>query len=335
MAAPGDEAGRKLIIEPDEGAEPLLDFFSSARRQLLVKQYLFNDGAIVKSLTEAHRRGVEVRVMLNPARGSGERPNDGTFERLEEEGVAVRWTSPRFPVTHEKSAVADGRRTLISTFNLCPKYLAETRDYGLVCEEREVADEVAGCFEADWARGDFVPRNGAGLLWGNVNARPRMAGFIDGARCSLDVQHPKFVDLAILERLVHAASRGVRIRVLSGALHGVRAVDWGRIDTLSSLRILRRCGAQVRRQRRPKPHAKLLVADGASALLGSLNIDRNAFDFRRELGIVLEDERVVDKLQGVFEADWAGASDYDVPDPLVPHADEAGEEPADPGLNHE
>ena len=51
---------------------------------------------------------------------------------------------------------------------------------------------------------------------------------------------------------------------------------------------------------------------------GSMNIDRSAFDLRRELGITTDDPEVVQRLKAVFDTDWESSHHYDPPDPLDP-----------------
>jgi phosphatidylserine/phosphatidylglycerophosphate/cardiolipin synthase-like enzyme len=48
-------------------------------------------------------------------------------------------------------------------------------------------------------------------------------------------------------------------------------------------------------------HAKLIVVDNQHALVGSMNIDRSAFDLRRELGIMTDDPAIVGRLKEVFD----------------------------------
>jgi cardiolipin synthase A/B len=138
--------------------------------------------------------------------------------------------------------------------------------------------QVAAGFDADWQRQSFHSDPQAGLLWSVSNARPLMARFIDRARHSLDIQHPKFVDATIVDRLGAAQERGVHVRVLCGGRHGLS--DYDVLDTFASLRILHRTGIRVHRQKHLKLHAKLMLADARRALLGSMNIDRSAFDLR-------------------------------------------------------
>ena len=94
----------------------------------------------------------------------------------------------------------------------------------------------------------------------------------------------------------------MHVRVLCGGKHGIS--DWDVLDTFSSLRVLKRFGVKVHKQKNLRLHAKLLISDESHALVGSMNIDRSAFDLRRELGTTIKDEAVVQRLIEVFESDW-------------------------------
>jgi phosphatidylserine/phosphatidylglycerophosphate/cardiolipin synthase-like enzyme len=65
-----------------------------------------------------------------------------------------------------------------------------------------------------------------------------------------------------------------------------------------------------------------------------MNIDRSAFDLRRELGIEVDAPAVVARLKETFAADWDAASHYSAPDPLDPTFHELGELPPDPHFVH-
>jgi phosphatidylserine/phosphatidylglycerophosphate/cardiolipin synthase-like enzyme len=321
-----------LIVQPEEGMAPVLDFIAGATTSLWFKQFKFDAPELVEAVLAAHGRGVQVRGMLNATNAENNRYNDATFARFEEAGIPVRWTNPDFVVTHQKTLLADGARALISTFNLSPKYFGETRDLGLVVHVPALVAEIIACFEADWERRPFEPRVPE-LLWGNVNARLKMAAFIDAAEKHLDVYHPKFVDLPILDRLIAARERGVHVRLLCGGKHGIKT--WDLLDTLSSLRALARAGVKVHRTKAFKVHLKLLVADKRRAIVGSMNIHRDAFDRRRELGMFIEERPIVDRLSQLFDRDWEGSHAWEAPDPLKPETHPVDELPHDPGFVHD
>ncbi len=318
---------------PEDGGQAVVDLIASTSKQLLLKQFKLESPAVLDALLEAHGCGVEVRAMLNPHTSGGDRWNDAAFSQLEAAGIAVSWTSDAFPVTHEKSMVFDRESALISTFNLSDKYFTQTRDYGVLTHAPAVVAEVIAGFEADWNRQPFKPDLEVGLVWSNQHSRGQLARIIDMARRSLWIQHPKFVDAVILERIIAARERGVKVHFLCGGKHGIS--DWDIYDTFSSLRIMERFGVKVRRQKHLKLHAKLVLVDDHYAQTGSMNIDRSAFDVRRELGIESDAPDVVERLRQTFESDWDQASPYHAPDPLDPSLHEAGELPADPHFVHD
>lgn len=315
-----ESSAYRLLIQPDHGIDPVLALIESARISLRLKQFTVTDPRIIRALVAAHERKVEVRVLLNPTRPDQTRDNDETFATLERIGVAVQWTNPEFTVTHEKSMVIDEVTALVATFNLAPKYFGETRDYGIITHKLDEVAEIKRCFEADWTRSIFQPGH-TPLVWSNLNARLNMALQMDTAKEHLDIQHPKFCDLLILERIMEAFARGVKVRVLCSGTHGVRA--WDRVETFSSLRMMQKLGIPVHRMKSPKLHAKLVLIDRHTAFTGSMNIHHRAFDERRELGIILNEKSVVHELADTFHRDWEESSRFEVPDPLVfdQHAD--------------
>ncbi len=333
MAKKDADTHHRLIVQPDAGTAPVVELVDGAQKSLRVKQFTLTDSAVMSALINAHKRGVAVRIMLNPHRSSGDRANDESFKALRHAGLQVEWSNPAFAVTHEKSMVIDDATALISTFNLATKYFTETRDYGVVTTNPKQVAQVIECFEADWHRKLFEPDPDSGLLWSSNNSRQIMAWFIDTAEKELIIQHPKFVDATIVERISAARKRGVKVRLLCGGKHGIS--DWDILDTFASLRLLDRFGVKVRRQKHLKLHAKLLIADGERAQVGSMNIDRSAFDLRRELGVVSGDGHIIKGLTKVFERDWRESKPYEAPDPLQPDKHHEGELPHDPHFLHE
>jgi cardiolipin synthase len=325
--------GPRLIVEPDDGLGPVLEFIGSAQTSLLIKQFTFTDESLIDAVIERKRAGVDVRVMLNAARSGGDRANDETYERFSAAGIDVHWANPKFYVTHEKSMVVDERTALVATFNMCLKYFTATRDYGVIIDDPVHVAQIVEVFNADWDHDDWVPTAYEGLLWSNSNSRLHMARFIDTATHRIDVQHPKFVDAVILDHLAAAVGRGVKVHVLCGGRHGISEGDV--LDTFASLRTLRRFGAKVHKQKNLRVHAKLLIVDDERALVGSMNIDRSAFDLRRELGITVTEPAVVARLKAVFEEDWALSHQYSPPDPLDPSTHHEDDFPHDPELVHE
>ena len=298
---------RSLIVLPDDSVRPLADAIGGARKDLLIKMFVFSDPTLLEAVLDAHRRGVEVRVMLNSARRNGEDDNKEVRKALVKAGISVMDSNPAFDMTHEKSMIVDGRTAYVKSLNWETKNLTETRDYAVVTSVPEEVDEVRECFEADWHRRTFSARPDSAMIWCVGNGRQRMGRFIDEAKHSLLVQNERYQDPVIIEHLVRATLRGVKVHIMACAPHKLHADKLG--EGVSGLRLLKDVGAKVHRLKHSKLHAKVLLADHKRAIVGSINFAPGSFDSRRELAIQTDDEKVIDRLLNVVRRDW----DHSVP----------------------
>ena len=139
---------RSLIVMPDDSAKPILDAINGATKSLRVKMFLFSDPSILKAVLDAQRRGVNVRVMLNPARRDGESENKDTHKKLVAAGVKVIDSNPEYDVTHEKSMVVDDVTAFVKSLNWETKNITETRDYAIVTSHAHEVAEVIAMFRS-------------------------------------------------------------------------------------------------------------------------------------------------------------------------------------------
>ncbi|MGA9568371.1 MAG: phospholipase D-like domain-containing protein [Candidatus Korobacteraceae bacterium] len=303
---------RSLIVLPDDSARPILDAINHSSKSLRIKMFLFSDPAVLQAVIAARKRGVSVRVMLNPARRSGESENDETRKLLKSAGVDVLDGNPQFDLTHEKSMVVDDETAFIMSFNWEPKDLTETRDYAVVTSAHHEVAEVMECFDADWSRKPFVSGEHSHLIWCVGNGRERIGRFIDEAKHTLWLQNERYQDPAIIERLVRARERGVKIHVMARAPHKLKKEKL--LEGVGGLRILDDVGVKVHKLKGLKLHAKLLLADNVRGIVGSINLAPGSFDSRRECAIEVRDEDVVGRLHEVTHNDWKNSHPLDLTD---------------------
>jgi len=292
----------RLIVLPDDGADAIIDPIRAARHSLNVRMFLFTDLTLLNAVIAARRRGLNVRVMLNPIRRDGTSDNEFARTALLAAGVSVRDSNKAFAVTHQKSMVIDGRVGFIESLNWETRDLTETRDYAIETTSKAEVAEMVRCFDADWEERPFEPHAGSDLIWCPNNGRQRIADFIDGARKTLWLQNERYQDMVIIERLVRAANRGVRVRIMSRALHKLKKKKL--FEGVSGLRIVHDVGAKVRSLRELKLHGKIMIADDERAIVGSINLSPGSFDDRRELAIETASKPVVERLVETARHDW-------------------------------
>jgi cardiolipin synthase A/B len=303
---------RYLVVMPDDSSRPILEAIEHASKSLRVKMFTFSDPQLLHAVIAAHRRGVQVRIMLNPTRRSGEEENTKSRQMLTDAGVEVLDSSPAFDLTHEKSMVVDDQTAFVMSLNWATKNFTETRDYAVVTSHEHEVCEIIECFESDWQRREFDAGEQSHLIWCTGYGRHRIGQFIDEAKHTLWVQNERYQDSVIIERLVRANRRGVKVHVLARPPHHLKKEKL--VEGVGGLRILDDVGVKVHKLRGLKLHAKLLFADGARAIIGSINLAPGSFDSRRELAIEVRDDEIVDRLHTIVHHDWEHSHPLDLTD---------------------
>ncbi len=303
---------RSLIVMPDDSAKPILEAINGATKSLRIKMFLFSDPSILKAVIDARRRGVDVRIMLNPARRDGESENKETHKKLAAAGIEVIDSNPEYDVTHEKSMVVDDTTAFVNSLNLDTKNLTETRDYAIVTSHAHEVAEIIECFEADWHRKPFKGDEHSHLIWCCGNGRERIAQFIDNAKDSIFLQNERYQDPVIIERLVRAARRGVKVHIMARPPHKLKRGKL--VEEVGGMRTMEDVGIKIHKLKHLKLHAKMLLADHARAIVGSINLAPGSFDSRRELAIEVDDEHVVKRLSKIAKHDWEHSHPIDLTD---------------------
>jgi cardiolipin synthase len=303
---------RTVIILPDDTRKPIVDSIDAAKKSIKIKMFVFSDPDLINAVVAAKARGVNVQVMLNPARRSGEEDNIDTRKALEAAGIEVKDSNPAFGLTHEKSMVIDDELGFIKSLNWATKNLTETRDYAITTNHPHEVNEMVACFVADWDRTEFNPGDKAHMIWCKGNGRDRIAHFIDGAKHTLFVQNERYQDSVIIERLVRAAERGVKVHVMARKPHSLKKDKL--VEAVGGLRIMDDVGIKIHTLKHLKLHGKMLIADGSHAIVGSINLAPGSFDDRRELAIEVHDEDIVERLHQIAKQDWENSHPLDLTD---------------------
>ncbi len=291
-----------LIVEPQGGMTPLYNFLSSARRSLDMTMYELSDTAAEQILIADHRRGVQVRVLLDRDYNGGS-VNQAAYAALSAGGVSVAWANDS-EIFHQKTITVDGAESAIMTGNLTPQYYATTRDFVVMDGHAADVAAVETTFAADWS--GAVPAAGppgADLVW-SPGSEPSLAALINSAGHSVVVENEEMDATAIESALESDARRGVDVTVVMTAdsewdaafsalaAAGVHVVLYP--DTSSALYI----------------HAKVIDVDSTKAFVGSENFSTASLDYNRELGLITSSAAVLGPLNSALSTDVSGGQKF-------------------------
>jgi cardiolipin synthase A/B len=145
-ACAGCNAKVALVLSPGAQGE-VVSFIRSAQESIDIEMYVFTSDGIARELGEAVKRGVSVRVIMEPRVEDSRKQK--MFDTLVALGCDARWASFSYKLTHSKFIIVDGRRALVGSINFSQSALNSNREAAVELDGEKVK-ELAAAFEEDW-----------------------------------------------------------------------------------------------------------------------------------------------------------------------------------------
>lgn len=292
---------------------------------------------LARALSERCRAGIRVHLLID-SQGSGKIPDDipvmlnnagcnfEFFRKVEAPQVLFPWRLIKYNYrNHRRVLVIDGRVGYTGGYGISeawtgdgrmPEHWRETN----ARVEGPVVKQLQAAFTESWLEATGAMLGGDGYFpnlkpRGQVPAQmvkssPAGGSFqnyllfllsITSARKSILITNPYFIpDDTMIEALLKAASRGVRVVVLvPGKIdhqitYRASRANYGRM-LLGNIQIFEYTAALM--------HAKTMVVDGIWVTIGSSNFDNRSFALNEELNLTVHHAGLARRLEEAFEGD--------------------------------
>jgi len=325
------------LMDGDQAYPAMLAAIKGAKRSVLLSSYIFQHDVsgrqFVQTLTDAHHRGVIVRVLVD---GIGARYGfwrSRADRVLSKQGVPtarfLSTTSPRDVRfinlrNHRKVMVVDGEHAFIGGMNIRHgNVLAQakrnlTRDIHFRVVG-PVVDQISAVFQSDWffatnevLKLDSPNSREKNSSSGTVRCRVLVDGpdnnyeklrlalmaAINAAQHQIVIVTPYFLpNNALLDALHLATLRGVSVQVMLPRRSNLRIVEWAmRANERRWLKI----GIELRLSEAPFDHSKLFLVDNHWTMIGSSNWDARSLDLNFEINLECVDANLNEQMRAVY-----------------------------------
>jgi len=274
----------KLLVQPHDGVAPLLSAIKSAKTNIDILIFRMDWKELETALKVASGQGVAVRALIAHTNRGGESRLRNLETRFLEAGITVGRTADDLIRYHGKMMIIDRRTLLLLSFNFVHMDIEHSRGFGIVTRGGKVVQEALKLFEADLNRKTYKAGLNT-LVVSPTNARKQLTAFIKQARKQLLIYDPKIADRQLLRLLSDHAKAGIDVKIIgSTAAKNVNLP----VAPLTSMRL----------------HTRTIIRDGSQAFVGSQSLRQPELDLRREIGIIIRDQKVVNALVATFDKDW-------------------------------
>jgi len=321
------------LQDGDEAYPAMLEAIANAKRSVAMSSYIFDDDesgrAFMDALVSAHRRGVQVRVLVDAV---GVRySKHSSVDKLHRLGFPRRFSFRRgsgpFPVRQSAQPPQDSRGGRLRRFHRrhehprgpCPlqfpKYpirclifVSRGRSSPIFCgPSRSIGPSLRakafpgrpGPFPAN-ARAGYGPRHSRWSGYRHRQYAERHPWALAAARSSVRVVTPYFLpDGALEAALKICALRGVPVDIVLPSHSNIFVMDWAMLPQLSGLI---ESGCRVCLSPPPFDHAKIFVVDRVWSLIGSTNWDPRSLRLNFEYNLECYDAELAGKLDDMAAA---------------------------------
>ncbi|MBS3760220.1 phospholipase D-like domain-containing protein [Halodesulfurarchaeum sp.] len=336
----------RTFLLPDQ-PKPITELFDTSRNRIRLAGYTFTDPAVTDALIQAHRRNVSVSVLVEggPVGGITE-PQVEQLDRLRAAGISVTVLGTdraRYQYQHAKYAIVDDR-ALVTSENWKPGSIGGNGSRGWAAEIHDpaVAQNLSRIFAADRGFVDTSPwvtarpsdpvsdkpdtesypsrfspttstAESVTVFVAPDNAAAGVTSMLESATDSIRIQQVSIDPSGrLLNATIGAAERGIDVRILLSGAWYVESENRALAKTLRRRADREGLPIKVRlaepRSRYEHVHAKGLIVDGESTLVGSLNWNAHALNENREVAVQIDDPETAAAFERAFIADWRGAA---------------------------
>lgn len=137
----------KVYFSPKGGAqEAIIKNIERSKKEVLVQAYLFADKPITEALIKAHKRGVDVKVLVDKI--MEERPSN-TVPLLLKDSVPTR-IDDKHRTAHNKVMVIDKETVITGSYNFIKKAEFYNAENLLVLKSKPLAEAYRANWEEHW-----------------------------------------------------------------------------------------------------------------------------------------------------------------------------------------
>lgn len=325
----------------EQAFPPMLEAIASARREVLLSSYIFDNDdtgrAFTKALDEAQRRGCRVCVLVDdfgirysfPTIVRELKRSNLPFRRF----MPLQLLPPRLSInlrTHRKLLVVDRQVTFAGGMNIGERQLFHGGSRHRASDlhfrfDGPVNEEFVDLFAEDWKfsggeqleewRADAVDDGAAACRL--ISDGPDetldslmlvIMGAVSSARSRVWIMTPYFLpERQMMGCFQAAALAGVDVQVMIPQQNNWPLVQWALQHNMGEMLDL---GVRILQRPPPLAHSKCMIIDDDYALVGSSNFDPRSLRLNFELGIEVFDRELNLELAANFEKNAADCIPY-------------------------
>lgn len=301
---------------PEQGNEvknEIISLIDSANKSVYAAVYDINDSDIVSALLSAHKKGIDVRVVMDDVQAETE---SSIISPLNGAGI-LKTDNNKNALMHNKFAVIDGEKVLTGSTNWTENCLFYNNNNSPLIVSDNLAADYTTEFDEMW-NGEFGSKSPSNTPYPHVvvgntdiqcyfspddSVESHIVSEINSAKSYIDFATFTFTSIPISNAIMQKMIEGVKVR---GIYETRQASQYCTYDNLKL------AGANVIYDGNPQTmHDKVFMIDGKTVITGSYNPTKQANTENDENLLIIKDSSIANTYEEEFNklfSMWGGSA---------------------------
>lgn len=282
---------------------PDLDFLDelttkidASQKRVYVEVYIFTEKRLKKSLIDAKKRWVDVRVVLEKNIYLAWNLNKDTFKDLEKNGIEVVYSNQEnYSLNHSKLMIIDDL-VVISTGNFSYSTFKYNREFFLLLEKQKYLEVFLDIFQNDflWNKKNISNWN---LVLSPFSSRTKLEYLLENAQSSIKMYVHNISDNSIINKIIDKNTSWVDVKILLPDLKKVSSNE-------NEIEIFKNNKINYKLIDKPEIHAKTILIDEKYLYIWSINFSQASMDKNREIWLLIKNEEIIKDFLAIFNDDF-------------------------------
>lgn len=275
--------------------DTIVDKISAAKQKIYIESYIFTEKRILKSIIEAKKRWLDIKIILEKNVYWAWNINKKTYESLTKSWIEVKYSNNKnYKYTHSKFFIIDDE-FIISTWNISYSSFKYNKEFFVFWNSKNSITEyniLNKIFEEDWNNKKYFECY-SNFVMSPFCSEIGIINILSNAKKSIIIYWQTFNSENIENILIEKKKKWVDIKILMGDTKKVNS----NIEILDKFL---KNWIEAKTPKKPYIHAKVAIIDEEIIYIWSINYTENSMKNNREVGLIFRNKDIAKIIQNDF-----------------------------------
>ena len=271
----------------------IINKINNSKKTIFLETYILTEKRTQEALIKAHKRWIEIKVLLEKAPYKAYNINNKSFNKLKKAWINIKWSDKQdYTLNHSKVLLIDDL-SIISTWNYSYSTFTKNRDFFIFTTDKNINKKLKQNFDNDfnWNKINIYDDN---LVFSPNTSRIKFEKIFNYAKKDIKMYFQYLKDDDLVNLLIKIKKeKNININIILP----ITAKDDKNIRKIENAWI------KIHFFKKYKIHAKAILVDWEYLFIWSINFSDYSLNKNREVWILIKNKKIIYDFLNIYNQD--------------------------------